>query len=580
MKKILLFLMVLGVSISAMAVTVDDLMKWGGYAIENSRSDRSYGQPVRWLSSSTETKFEKVNDTTIRLTGMLDDEYEFTFTLGNNYTLAVGSGSPSTDGTQLVLHGNNHFSTNKSNYYLCPIRFNSTYNDYDSGTNNNVVGTITPMENGGYKISFGSVALRNRYDQGVHKNVEWYDTYELEVFEPNATIKDDVYDWYNDKWVVRNRVMPARFDFNDDGSFTMKGFHQLGYAIDENDNLVPFTGEFVNYDDVIMTTNHILFAEEIRSGLTVSWGDYYLNGMDPADWSSANPTFYEYAWGKVSSSDRPEHSGVTTWVTNDGDCRTKVGTTMTFDPYVTISPYGSNAVGTTLINPVSVNTVVDLSQDVTHDVELEFEGCNVLPGIGVHVFSAITPGKKGVENVDEEHPYDVFLVEGKHSSINDVFFVGKTHADKGHEEAICLTPYIRQDENQVSARADGQPSLIVNNMWIPMADLPSKKVDKDDQYTIFVRTNYKPSTGLAPTFHSMQTLSPQIVLGVDAAEVDAAAVSIVAGNGMITVTGAETVQIYALDGREVYNGTAGEIPLGAGFYTVRAASKTAKVIVR
>ena len=68
-------------------------------------------------------------------------------------------------------------------------------------------------------------------------------------------------------------------------------------------------------------------------------------------------------------------------------------------------------------------------------------------------------------------------------------------------------------------------------------------------------------------------------IGDIAADNDAPTVT--AANGIITVSGADNVQIYSADGRMVYNGTADSpIALGAnGIYIVRAGSRSVKVIL-
>ena len=557
---------VIGIVGSAQAVTVNDLMKWGGYCIENTKSDRRFADDgiVRWLSSSVETKFEKVSDTQIRLTGMFDDNYSFTFTLANGYD-PKNAGQASTDGTQLVLAGNDLYSYNKNGYYFLSYLLwggGSDPNKYGMGTGWNIVGEITETEDG-YKIVFPSIALRNKSGYGM----EQYDAYELEIFEPNAWVTDDCNDYEYHENTEYGRHYPARVDFADDGTFTMKGLAQIGYAMTEDNRLVPFTGQYdPEAKQSKIDRQHVLFAEDTYSDsygtYHMGWCDYYIYMVD------ANDELYYGVDGDFNANDYT-HKGTNRWVTNDGDCTTEYGIVMNLEEY-TFGCTNSSVISGLLTTPIFENTRIETTDECTHSAALTINSFELSEdGQNVNIDATVTP----LDNTSHVGSYDLFIVEGNHSSVNDDFFAGSLDEEKGHKDAVHLTSgdyNVAAPDTRVAV-GEGHNFLLS----VPVDALPGD-INSGEGYTMYLRSNYIPT--LPGTFHDMQTLEA-INTGISAVDADRF-ISVTAIPGAIRIAGAAKAAIYTLDGKAIYNGADGEIPVAPGIYIVRAGNKAVKTIVK
>lgn len=555
---------VIGIIGSAQAVTVNDLMKWGGYCIENTKSDRRHADNgiVRWLSSSVETKFEKISDTQIRLTGMFDAGYSFTFTLANGYDEKT-AGQAATDGTQLVLSGNDLYANNARSTFLSYTLWG--YNgkaSYGIGTDWNIVGEITETETG-YKIVFPSFALR--FSSSLDLNsMEPYDGYELEIYEPNAWITDDCIDYEQNVNTQYGRRYPGRVDFAEDGTFALKGLAQIGYAISADNQLLPFTGQYdPEKNQSKIDFQHVLFSEDTYNNTThIGWCDYSIYEVDAAGelYLGVDGTFEDNAY---------THKGTNRWVTNDGDCTTENGITMQLEDYV-LGCTNSNIYSGLLTTPIFENTRIETTGDCTHAAALSVNSFALSEdGANVDIDATVTP----LENTGHVASYDLFIVEGNHSSVNDDFFTGALDAEKGHKDAVLLTSGEYNVTTPATRVAQGTDHNFT--LSVPVSALPGDP-DSGEGYTMYVRANYTPA--IDATFHDMQPIEA-VNTGIADLNADRF-IGVTAIPGAIRVIGAARAAIYTLDGVAVYDGPAADVAVAPGMYIVRAGNKAVKVIVK
>lgn len=249
------------------------------------------------------------------------------------------------------------------------------------------------------------------------------------------------------------------------------------------------------------------------------------------------------------------------WVTNDGTVRTfDGGYEIVFGAYA-YHDYSSvlDYIDSTVITPMDDN-------DVTADFHLD-----------VRQYSAYDRDTKGEfriqadvvpqQNCHNVESYDLYVVPKAMSSINE--FGGKHDYTTGHADAVLI-------DSKPAAGANGGNTVSFDKWYTLTGDKFNKNLN---DYSLFVKANYKSGTELDPTFHQLTPLTYTVItsIGVTGADSD---VTVTAANGTITVKGADNVAVYTTTGAEVYNGPSGVINVAPGLYVVSAAGKTQKVIVR
>ncbi len=124
-------------------------------------------------------------------------------------------------------------------------------------------------------------------------------------------------------------------------------------------------------------------------------------------------------------------------------------------------------------------------------------------------------------------------------------------------------------------------SDITNNNTKPWFGSQKAINPKQDAFAVYVKTVYKPESGLEPSFHALNNMTnTNVSVGVDGILTDKQEVEIQGGNGMITVSTGLAVEIFNMNGQKVYGGNGGVIAMPAGLYIVKSGNKVAKIMVR
>lgn len=124
-------------------------------------------------------------------------------------------------------------------------------------------------------------------------------------------------------------------------------------------------------------------------------------------------------------------------------------------------------------------------------------------------------------------------------------------------------------------------SDITNNNTKPLFGSQKAINPKQDAFAVYVKTVYKPESGLEPSFHALNNMTnTNVSVGVDGILTDKQEVEIQGGNGVITVSTGLAVEIFNMNGQKVYGGNGGVIAMPAGLYIVKSGNKVAKIMVR
>lgn len=163
--------------------------------------------------------------------------------------------------------------------------------------------------------------------------------------------------------------------------------------------------------------------------------------------------------------------------------------------------------------------------------------------------------------------YEIVCVPGTYEHADDM------HAALGN--AVAIKPLHSPYATQFSADSDN------NGVYRPgIFTLPSAS----KEYTLSIKANYKPETGLTPTYHDLYAidLSDNIQTGVYDLGGNLSALSISAKAGCIVIEGYEGLRsVHTAAGTMVYHGADSTVAVAPGVYIVTLDNGTAqKVIVR
>lgn len=291
----------------------------------------------------------------------------------------------------------------------------------------------------------------------------------------------------------------------------------------------------------------------IDANLPCGYWFYYL-GADYYPWMIIDGSTFdkrEQTAAPISgtiSYDAASHTGNTRWVGHDGDCKTNA---------ITRIELGNVGLYMSSMGDVPLQcdrTVIEAPQEATADVKLTMIKSTHYGNLG-KATGMIT----SVANTDKVDHYDVYAVDGNYKSINDIGFVN--HNTQGHRDAVLV--YDGSQENDKD--------------YAFMASYDRQPTTGDHVITYFVKTNYKPETGLEPTFHAMvPTQSSNSADELTAGDM----ATVTAANGIITIAGTDApATVYSASGATVYAGTDRQIAMPAGVYVVNVAGNNFKVIL-
>lgn len=247
-----------------------------------------------------------------------------------------------------------------------------------------------------------------------------------------------------------------------------------------------------------------------------------------------------------------KHTGTNKWVSNDGDCKTSIENVISFDNAAIYGSYYDDLVGQ------CDHMEIVSSSELTADINLRISKSNYYNSNA----SAIGMLHTSANTTNVSH-FDIYAVPGKYTSVKDVNF--DHHAEKGHANAVLVH--------------DGSQDADLEYGFSDEYALPEKLENTGNRdITYFVKTNYKPETGLEPTFHALTVYNATNAAEDLTSDVNAL-ISVENGNIVIAGTDAPAT-VYTPAGAVVYNGTSRSIAVAAGIYMVKVADKVEKVVVK
>lgn len=576
MKKILLPLLAAGVCASASAVTADDLVgKTASIVFQG--NDLQHSFPCAAMGGTV----EKYSNGVVRINNFYD-------TLGSNFKVA-------SDGkmTFLMFTGGKESWSGMDLYGVFSecreMQFEYKYdgetavlvcwqygmedeewppvmfNDYKNG-----------MYGASYNYRANEAALLLEYISADYQlyDIACFNGFSLYVFDTNATATEYQGNMASDMYNVDVVIDDSKTEDN----ITIKNFLNQGmsYSIDTNSfkygvNWVTGTLDKEN-GTVYFPIQDI--AGDIDFGFIGDGSDYdtflgdgYFFSDGPEGYWFVYDGVGIYPWQLIDASSftgdsaygvegtysqgKGTHTGTTKWVSNGGDCKTTISNIIDLGSTGIYGSYYGDVIAS------ADRIVIEGKTESTASVEMKIARASYWEEYGEA--SGFITASANTEAVDH---FDIYAVEGNYSSIYDGNF--RDDAEKGHVNAFLVHDGSKENELNYAFQDTFMRTI-------------GKTNDGAKNFTFFVKTNYKPETGLAPTFHAMTTYSAE-----NAAEEIAAAESarINAANGMITILGSdEEVSVYNAAGAVVYQGYDREIPVAAGVYVVRLGETVKKVVL-
>lgn len=460
----------------AQAVTVDDLVQYGGDAIEifyGNYKERSLHSYVNGY-----VHFEKVNDNTVVLKnyyGLCD----VPFTLKDNKLIMAYTEDDDNPTNILEVE-----SSKYAFMHLTPqIAVNQMY--YSQNGLRYTSATITEKD-GEYQIDFNQPIKIEAYN-GTDGNYtlmgrEWKNIYSIVVFKPNVTVTD------YDVRAGKARTYKGKVTFNADDTFSFINFGAKGYGIYNwmSGNMIystlkKLTGGFDRIKgEVWMDFQQI--TSDVSDLNNNGYGNVLSYKLCRVDTAVSPYDFYQPLNGPVVFSD-PHHTGESAWVTNGGDRRTLETVNMEFRPWTAYNVSANSYAGQPFVTDTRLSVP---DHDVTLDVA--FTNVNTTTSsdnakLGVDAFWTANRTQWYVNS------YDLMMVPGRYT-------VG---ADVPLDEAVVVAADVMK-----STGAEYEAEGAVN--------APEVNAESTLDYTLFIRANYAVSTGLTPTLHNLYPV--QYVVGV------------------------------------------------------------------
>ena len=460
----------------AQAVTVDDLVQYGGDAIEifyGNYKERSLHSYVNGY-----VHFEKVNDNTVVLKnyyGLCD----VPFTLKDNKLIMAYTEDDDNPTNILEVE-----SSKYAFMHLTPqTAVNQTY--YSQNGLRYTSATITEKD-GEYQIDFNQPIKIEAYNGTVGNYTlvgrEWKNIYSIVVFKPNVTVTD------YDVRAGKARTYKGKVTFNADDTFSFINFGAKGYGIYnwKSGNMIystlkKLTGGF-DRDKGEVWMDYQQITSDVSDLNNNGYGNVLSYKLCRVDTAVSPYDFYQPLNGPVVFSD-PHHTGESAWVTNGGDRRTLETVNMEFRPWTAYNVSANSYAGQPFVTDTRLSVP---DHDVTLDVA--FTNVNTTTSsdnakLGVDAFWTANSTQWYVNS------YDLMMVPGRYT-------VG---ADVPLDEAVVVTADVMK-----STGAEYEAEGAVN--------APEVNAESTLDYTLFIRANYAVSTGLTPTLHNLYPV--QYVVGV------------------------------------------------------------------
>lgn len=534
---------------TAGAYTVDEIIANGEwmkvtYRYANYWDSQLYD--LAWGPTITEVvQLEKVDDQHILFKG-IRGSLDFMFDLVDY------NGNLTTDGTCLEIPGNRPSTAstsadNHGNWYIIPAMEYSSYNKTYPDKH---------WELRIYRNTDGSLYFQENYDNDQWGAVLAYSGMSIPStlgvvidwarFEPytdyNAVATDSYTNWLGSKnnpyiaqTIERQYPVTVNLDF-DNNTFSIINFSKLGYAITAEDGTYTAIDGMTTYGSereitgiIVPGEQKLLFDMDQAARWKIQYArvrEYYWY-VDTYDWWNYCLTSKDFVTTKQHSQlvahyyepedDKPVHNDKSVehhWVTNHGKRRTFDGFTIEVDPYT----YGLADGNYTSLYPDEPmfydtfdNTVIS-GRDCTLDVDL------ILEQVGWDSDDQNGYVKATIKTNDNDtyvDHYDILVIGGYHDYIDEAGFqIDNEKYGLGYQNAKVLVD--GETDNRFGTVTKPAATRAANNTigshdysidhWV-MKDFIADQLNDKGEYTFFIRANYKPETGLAPTFHALKHAS-------------------------------------------------------------------------
>lgn len=567
-----------------------------------------YGLPD--LTSGSDV-IEKISDSKIRITNFLGRYASVEFSVsGNKVSLAQGTQVtvPSENLTTYLYRGavaeggltRVYGYESYGLYYQFKKRSGGGYYMYDTidGTWD---GQFVYSEKGSY-LQFPNILIETQDNENLEDNTQIFKTAQVAFIEANADVTDTNTSYYrNTVEDSETRSYKARVVEYDNNTLEFVNFNGEGEALQIVRSSNPYVAKFSkikgSFTEALDGTRTVtipgLIVRYMYDNTTDNLWAMYDDGIDVWSKYIMSPgdkfeVFDLYAGGYKSASDYkgdikgtwtidgdPSHSvnGGGWTAEMGGSVKTFVPSTIKFDSYAIYNEtvgkdYFGNSNG--VLWKVDNTVFKNVPREITHSASISLQPVDNNES---DEYAKITGNVAFAKNPRYVDSYELYMIPENVSNISgkeDDF----SDADKGHVNGVCLTEY---EQAVPAALEEGNPNRNFE-LHIPYDIMKLNENGDNSQFemTLYAKANYKPETGLAPTFHALTPVTVSIPTGV--ADLNSDYVRVSGGNGVIFANA--TVEVFNMAGQKIYEGNDSEIPAAAGVYLVRAAQKTFKVIVK
>lgn len=470
---------------AAQAVTVDDLVQYGGDAIEIFYGN--YKQRTLHDYVNGYVHFEKVNDSTVVLKnyyGLCD----VPFILKDNKLVMAY--------TEDDDNPTNTLEVESSKYAFIHITPQVAINQvYYSKNGLRYTSDIITEKNGEYQINFNKPVKIEAYNgsDGNYTLVgrEWKNIYSVVVFKPNASITD-----YDVK-AQKARSYKGKVTFNDDNTFTFINFGAKGYGIEnyQSGNMIysrlkKLTGGF-DRDSAEVWMDYQQITSNIGALSDNGYGTVYSYKLCRVDTAVTPYDFYQPLNGPVTFTGA-HHTGASAWVTDGGDRRTLETVNMEFRPWSAFNVNLNSNSGQPFVTDTRV-TVPD--HDVTLDVAFtSVDAATSADNANLNVDAAW----KAAKNEWYVASYDLMMVPGKYTAAADVPL----------DKAVTLAAGVAKSATGCEAQGSVEAPVVESATTV--------------DYTLFIKANYDAATGLTATLHNLYPVQFNVGVPTGVSSVEAA----------------------------------------------------------
>ncbi len=588
MKLSLLTTLLSMASLSAVAITPDDIC-WRdgkGIAYQAATGDYSYASlPVKQTGA---VEIEKINANTIRVHNFLNIIKYVDFTINGTTIKLKNDGHNSfeaetIDGKTVLLCAG--IVNGPYTLPISPVQ----YPWYENFANQDVEYTgeiiVTNAEDHLFNLYFPNPLFV--YD-GSFDTSQLFTSVQIATFVPNAAVTDKITDYNGNE---KTRSYEIGFVKASDGSFEIPNFANIGVC-----TLASLENNAYSYSYSLMKG---LLSDDITGGrrdfslsaapamLSISSSPYvtwYRSG-NVSYWvySPSSITVYQQKFGKyVNNTDykgdltgyveytrTPRHNLETTasgWTAADGGSRlTLDGQKAKINAYTIWNDNLGTALG---VDNGIIQTVTDTEINFYDDADVTLEATMEINSMSFDTAEGlIINGNCGVVKNDFYlKRLELMMVAGNHTEVTD----NEDFSDPviGHTDAIELGRF-----NRINGIGEDF------SVAIPIEELQKIDPQLDGSYTLFAKAVYNDETGLTPTFHSLTPVAYDFTTGI--ASVMAESALIEAESGCICISNyVGLVSVFNIQGAKVYEGYSSEIHVALGTYIVKAGKTTKKLIIK